>query len=128
MSTACVQKQLLLPCTASCWFIAWLTPQPCRWRPYVPPKRLLTFNGQHVMSWRQNSAYQSCENLKSYRLQADNQTEVPEVSWRLVHQCDALPCGHGDYFQRPLLLRLEQYLKGLHLKEPAMSNNTLQSR
>jgi hypothetical protein len=29
---------------ASCWFLAWLTLQPCRWRLCVPPKCRLTFN------------------------------------------------------------------------------------
>jgi hypothetical protein len=29
------------------WFLAWLIPQPWRWRRHVPPKRRLTFNGLH---------------------------------------------------------------------------------
>jgi hypothetical protein len=35
----------LLP--ASCWFFAWLTFQPWRWRRPVPSKRQLTFNRRH---------------------------------------------------------------------------------
>jgi hypothetical protein len=35
----------LLP--ASFWFLAWLNLRPSRWRPNVPPKGRLTFNGLH---------------------------------------------------------------------------------
>jgi hypothetical protein len=32
---------------SSYWFPAWLIRRPWRWRPHVPPKRRLTFNGLH---------------------------------------------------------------------------------
>jgi hypothetical protein len=32
---------------ASCWFLAWLTFQPWKWRRHVPPKCRLTFTGLH---------------------------------------------------------------------------------
>jgi hypothetical protein len=35
--------------SVSCWFLAWLTLQPLRWRRCVPPKYQLTFNGT---TWR----------------------------------------------------------------------------
>jgi hypothetical protein len=31
----------------SCWFLAWLTLQPWRWRWHVPPKLQSTFTGLH---------------------------------------------------------------------------------
>jgi hypothetical protein len=37
----------MLPLAASCWFLAWLTLQSCRWRWHVPPKHQLTFNRLH---------------------------------------------------------------------------------
>jgi hypothetical protein len=42
----------LLP--ASCWFVAWHTFQPWRWRQYVTPKRRLTSIGlpQHILLFR----------------------------------------------------------------------------
>jgi hypothetical protein len=41
----CHEELLLDACfiLASCWFLAWLTFQPWRWRPNVPPKCQLTF-------------------------------------------------------------------------------------
>jgi hypothetical protein len=39
------KKLCLLP--ASCWFLAWLTFQPWRWRQHVPLKCWLTFNELH---------------------------------------------------------------------------------
>jgi hypothetical protein len=35
---------------ASYWFLAWLTHKRRRWGRHVPSKRLLTFNGLHVVS------------------------------------------------------------------------------
>jgi hypothetical protein len=39
----------ITPCShcnlLSCWFLSWLIFRPCRWRRYVPLKRLLTFEG-----------------------------------------------------------------------------------
>jgi hypothetical protein len=55
-------KFCLLPTTS--WFLAWLILRPCRWRRYVPPKRLLTFNGPHgVIS--QKTEFFITEDLKS---------------------------------------------------------------
>jgi hypothetical protein len=32
---------------ASCWFLAWFTLQPWRWRRHIPPKTRLNFNRLH---------------------------------------------------------------------------------
>jgi hypothetical protein len=51
-----VQKNTIFwhitPCSSAChllsrWFLARLILRPWRWERYVPPKRLLTFNGLH---------------------------------------------------------------------------------
>jgi hypothetical protein len=52
---------------ALCWFLAWLTLQPWRWRQYVPLTCQLTFTGLHsIISQKIRSLHNHCcENLKS---------------------------------------------------------------
>jgi hypothetical protein len=44
LSSGITELYLLPP---SCWFLAWLTLQPWRWRRHVPLKCQLTYNGLH---------------------------------------------------------------------------------
>jgi hypothetical protein len=61
----CLHLQQVLP--ATCWFLAWRTLQPWRWRRRVPLKRQLAFNGLHgVIS---QVLFITSENLKYYQVQ-----------------------------------------------------------
>jgi hypothetical protein len=57
--------------SASCWFLAWFSLRPWRWRTHVPLKRRLTFNGPRgVVSTRQTfCAWHSCTSASTSRWQ-----------------------------------------------------------
>jgi hypothetical protein len=63
----------------SCWFLAWLTLQPWRWRRYVPLKHWLTFTGLYDVISQKTALVHPC-------------TIITAVS-HLVSPCDWVKCS-----------------------------------